>query len=330
MTKWILSKFEDNDDNKENEHPNIAQKRYTKRLMKSEMMAESRKKRRVSIDSFIHDNTVMLDRIRTTSICTPAGELPLPKRENAILTEDAIAIAIRVVLILEKEKAEHHVVSTTGVIEQASEYLGIGQTKLRELFKTYSAMQGKVLPLSAKQQGPRELRGRLRNEWFGPLRDEISRIRLVVGKPVELPDLLKWFRETHQMVVKRKELYYALKRMGFVFGRTKKLTLLRESERITHLRRQYLQRRVLQDEEIRQRKMSMVDHSEGVEGPNQRILCYLYLDESYCNRNHTRGFTWYHPTDAYGSACNLPSGKGERLVMLTGISAGINVDIWSI
>ena len=36
-------------------------------------------------------------------------------------------------------------------------------------------------------------------------------------------------------------------------------------------------------------------------------------------RNHSLGFTWWHPNDPYGSSCDMPSGKGERIVMLTGI-----------
>jgi len=36
-------------------------------------------------------------------------------------------------------------------------------------------------------------------------------------------------------------------------------------------------------------------------------------------RNHSLGYTWWHPDDKYGSACNIPSGKGERIVMLTAI-----------
>jgi hypothetical protein len=30
--------------------------------------------------------------------------------------------------------------------------------------------------------------------------------------------------------------------------------------------------------------------------------------------------TWYHEDDEYGSAGNIPSGKGERLVLLTAIT----------
>lgn len=38
-------------------------------------------------------------------------------------------------------------------------------------------------------------------------------------------------------------------------------------------------------------------------------------------RNHSRGETWYHPDDEYGCAYNFPSGKGERLVIFTDITA---------
>ena len=49
-------------------------------------------------------------------------------------------------------------------------------------------------------------------------------------------------------------------------------------------------------------------------------LMFLFLDESYVNRNHSLGSTWYHPDDIEGAAVCMSSGKGERLVLLTAIT----------
>ena len=54
-------------------------------------------------------------------------------------------------------------------------------------------------------------------------------------------------------------------------------------------------------------------------------MAFVYLDESYVNKNHCLGRTWYHKDDPYGGAGVLPSGKGERLVMLTAITEEIGM-----
>jgi hypothetical protein len=194
-------------------------------------MSEARKRRYSTITDFVSSNTGIADRTRGSATIQVTPTLPIPERVNHILSEDAIALAVRVILKLTAEKEAGHVVGTSGVIERANDYLGIGETKLKELRKTYIAVRGRVLPPSYIQREPREMRGRISNDWFGRIREEISRIRLTVGKPVEIPDILKWFHDTHNMIVTRKEVYYALKKMGFLFGKTKKLILRRESDR---------------------------------------------------------------------------------------------------
>ena len=45
-----------------------------------------------------------------------------------------------------------------------------------------------------------------------------------------------------------------------------------------------------------------------------KFLRFVYLDESYVNKNHSLGYTWYDPNDEVGAAVFMKSGKGERLV----------------
>ena len=54
-------------------------------------------------------------------------------------------------------------------------------------------------------------------------------------------------------------------------------------------------------------------------------MAFVYLDESYVNKNHCLGQTWYHEEDLYGGAGVLPSGKGECLVLLTAITEEIGM-----
>ena len=141
------------------------------------------------------------------------------------------------------------------------------------------------------------------------------------GHACEIPDLVKWFREEHNLIVTRHELRYRLKKMGFIFGKMKKICLRKEGPRIRAKRRIYLMERELYDAKIAINKKKRRDWINTRHcGPVEPELIYIYLDESYVNRNHCLGNTWYHPDDKYGSAANIPSGKGERLVFLTAIT----------
>lgn len=309
---------------KENVNPNKPLTRHTillGRQRRLSVIAENKKKRKADIDEFIEKNTSIAMRIRHVFRNEVTPQLPTPVRSGRILSNEVISLAVRVVVKLSDEKDRGKTVSTNGVIERASDYLDIGPSKLRELRDMYVAVNGTALPMVQAASGPKKMRAKIGNEWFGPLREEISRVRMDVGKAVEIPHVIQWFRDVHQMTVTRIQVYHSLKKMGFLFGKTKKLLLRRESDRITALRREYLKSRLSHDAIIAKRRLGFVNHAEGIEGPNERQICYLYLDESYVNRNHCRGETWYHPEDQYGCACNLPSGKGERLVMLTGITA---------
>ena len=305
------------DCNKENSTPNAPRTRYTvvtEQRKKLSASLEKRKRHITEMETFIENNSSIAMRTRFTNDNVELPNIPIPERLTHILSDDMISTAIRLIMKLTDEKANSSTISTKGVIERAADYLDVSETKLRELRDQYFAVRGNAMPFKSEVRScPIRLNGKIRKEWFGPLREEISRIRLTVGKAVEIPHIIQWFRDSQNMTVTRCEVYYALKKMGFLFGKTKKLLLRRESDRITALRRKYLKTRIIHDGIIDKRKKSFVDHADGVRGPNQREFCYLYLDESYVNRNHCRGETWFHPEDQYGCACNLPSGKVERL-----------------
>lgn len=128
------------------------------------------------------------------------------------------------------------------------------------------------------------------------------------------------------MNVTRHELRYFLLKMGFKFGRMKELCLRKENEQNSRKRGIYLKRRAEWMHAIEERKREIAEWDREMEvghhqiRPRPRELLFLYLNESYVNKNHSIGMTWYHEDDDIGSAVNMPSGKGERLVLLTAIT----------
>ena len=274
--KNVLDNLFDDCD-KENLTPNAPRTRYTvvsEQRKKLSASLEKRKRHITDMETFVENNSSIAMRTRFTNDNVELPYIPIPERSTHILSDEMTSTAIRVIMKLTNEKANSSSISTKGVIERAADYLDVGETKLRELRDQYFAVRGNAMPFRSELRNrPLRLNGKIGTKWFGPLREEISRVRMSVGKAVEIPHIRQWFRDSHDMTVTRSEVYYAQKKMGFLFGKTKKLLLRRESDRITALRRKYLKTRIRHDEIIDERKKGFVDHANGVQGPNQRELC---------------------------------------------------------
>jgi len=210
-----------------------------------------------------------------------AIETPMSIRSLIVANQDLPKRLDRIGELM-KEKELDIVISTNDVFGRAETYLDIGHSKLRELWSDYVAVGGKVLPPSYRNCFQKERLRRIGKEWFGPIREEIFRIRMEEGRAVEVPTLIKWFNETHQIIVNQRDLSYRLKKMGFLFGKMRKLCLRREADDVTLKRRLYLKkriefylgRRIIREEWIENRSI----------GPVNREIIYIYLDESYVNR----------------------------------------------
>ena len=217
----------------------------------------------------------------------------LPKRLDRILSKETVAVAIRVIGELMKEKELDFVVSTNDVFGRAETYLGIGHSKLRELWSDYVAVGGKVLPPSYRNCFQKERLRRIGKEWFGPIREEIFRIRMEEGRAVEVPTLVKWFNETHQMIVNQRDLSYRLKKMGFLFGKMRKLCLRREADDVTLKRRLYLKKRIelndVIEERIKMRKEWIENRSIGT--VNREIIRKYGTAEATSGKMQD-AFTW--------------------------------------
>jgi hypothetical protein len=167
-----------------------------------------------------------------------------PKRDMYVLSGTIIGIVIRVLWFLHYEQITQ-TVSTTYIFKRCSEYLDIGQTKLRQLWDDWIAVKGKELPLSHVHAMRKERIHVLGSEWCGTLRMEIMEMRMnKSGHAVEIPDILKMLREKYNIYITKGMLRYRLKKMGFLFGKVRKYCLCREGENVTHKRRVYLSKRM--------------------------------------------------------------------------------------
>ena len=251
-------------------------------------------------------------------------ELNPPKRGPGAWEAETIRLCLHIMHALKAERKEAAMVSTADPFARAVTYAGVSETTLRETWRRYEALRAVPPPLqNSRGFAARTHVGGVTKADMPLLRAEVQRMRLEDGHAVEVPDIQKWFVRVRGKHVPRRTLYYNLKRLGFVFGKTHKLCVHKESPRVTELRRQYLRNRMEWDKRIEARLAEAEHLAEGdevVEGPRQRRLVYVYLDESYVNRNHSRGYTWYNEDDVTGAAVHAASGKGERLVMLTGIT----------
>jgi len=247
-------------------------------------------------------------RAQDTAEAPPVGG-PLV-RPHGPYTQEEIRAAMHVATVLHEEKAGGRTVSTANPLERAARYTGFGETKLRDLWVVWKGLRGEKLPPVMHDYSKPHLCGAVPRSLFPELRQAIRDMRINRGHGVEVPDVQKWLKETHNLVISRNALRHSMHRMGFVFGRLKKYTLRREAADIVAKRKAYIKALYELEEERQQRLQD-----------GKKPLVFVYLDESYVNRNHSLGMTWYHPDDDEGNAVALPRGKGERLVMLTAITS---------
>jgi len=201
---------------------------------------------------------------------------PCPERQGQNLSQDQIDTAIRLIYKMREEgQAE--------VMERASSYLDISDKTLYILWRTF--LKTGVVPHSLRGQ-KRKIRMKLvSTEWVRPIQEEMERIRLQEGRAVEVPDILKWLQDTHEITISACQLRYRLSKMGFVFSKGQKLTLKKEDPRIRRLRQEYLKRRHEYDKIINENnERYYLLRQEGLPLDGMKEIVYIYLDESYVNR----------------------------------------------
>jgi transposase len=141
---------------------------------------------------------------------------------------------------------------------------------------------------------------RLSDELVPSIREYI-RVMNQNGQHVSVPHLRSWLLEAYQIEVSRTTLWESLKRMGFVYGKGKRRSALKERDYVILARRKYLRKK-------RDNRQS--------DGSLKRPE--VYLDETFINQNISTDTTWYLESD--GSWVNKPLGKGPRLIIVHAIT----------
>ena len=95
--------------------------------------------------------------------------------------------------------------------------------------------------------------------------------------------------------------------MGFVYGKSRRKSALKERDDVLVARRAYLRT-----------KIANRDPHGGT------IRAEVYFDESYVNVNHSSERTWYFMQE--GPWVQKPSGKGPRLILVHAMTVGGWVD----
>jgi len=184
-------------------------------------------------------------------------------------------------------------------IQQTARGLGIGEATVRRIMAEYNKNEQRVptdLPIA-----------RGRPEYMIP-----NDVQPVVRQYIRAQNLkgqhvsIELVREHLASIKPEYEfptttLWRALSRWGFTYGTGKRRSALKERDYVILARRRYL----------RQKRLNR-------KPDGTFIRPEVYLDETFVNRNHSNQFTWYFDED--GPEVNKPTGKGERLIVVNGVT----------
>jgi len=203
--------------------------------------------------------------------------IPIVRRQGHELSQDQIDSAIRALQIMKHE-------GQLDVVSKVSKLLDIHPNTLYTLWAEFK--RTKVVPKSSRSNKRAVRMKFVGMKFFELIRIEVERMRLVHKRCVELPDIQRWLLDKHGISIGRDRLRFRMRKMGFMFSKTKKLTMKKEDARIRKLRLDYLKRRHEYDkliEENNDRRNLLMERGLPVP-PDLREIVYIYLDESYVNR----------------------------------------------
>jgi transposase len=219
----------------------------------------------------------------------PQGK-PVDLRERQLI--------VRLKEHFDEEKFQGPFVSTMDPAGRVAKAFGLGKRVVKEIVGNYH-QTGEVTAPQLESRGRPSYRIQPALETV--IRREV-RQRNREGSHVSLASLSNWL-DNHYEKVPIATLGRALVRMGFVFGRARRKSALRERDDVLIARRTYLRA-----------KLANRDAEGGTIRPE------VYLDESYVNVNHSSERTWYFVEE--GPWVQKPSGKGPRLILVHAMTAG--------
>ena len=218
----------------------------------------------------------------------PQGKaIELPERE----------LIVRLKEHFDEERFRGPFVSTEDPAGRVAKALGLGKRAVKEIISNYHQTGTLAAPdVASKGKPPYRVQPALETV----IRHEIRR-RNREGSHVSLSSLSNWLDQHYERIPKA-TLGRTLGRIGFVFGKSRRKSALRERDDVLIARRTYLRA-----------KLANRDSRGGSIRPE------VYLDESYVNVNHSSERTWYFAEE--GPWVRKPSGKGPRLILVHAITA---------
>lgn len=204
-----------------------------------------------------------------------------------------IIMVVRVIFICSTPALWEEMCTHTGV-DMAAFLLGISKSAAYEYYNHFK-QTGQILGKGETREHVQAIS----REEAPKLREYVHELRTKKQHAVELPDIQKWLAKTFNKTISPSRLWHSLKKLGFVFGRTRKFTIRKELP-------EYMQK--------------VLGYLDAKDKYTAEEYVFVYLDESYVNKNHRREYTWYHKDDEIGSGVGGPAGRGERLIILTGIT----------
>lgn len=196
------------------------------------------------------------------------------------------------------ERKSGKFVSTKDPSGRTAAALGIGVTTVKRIMARYKQNGEKVITRTSQSPG-RPLSNNAKNAQ--PLVRKFIRSCNLEGKYVSIEGVRKFLEVEHGIVVPKKTLWRSLNRWGFTHGEGRKRSGLKEQEHVILARRKYLRE-----------KRANRNFDGSLKRPE------VYLDETYINKNYSKGSTWYLEED--GPWVNKPSGVGPRLIIVHAIT----------
>ena len=189
-------------------------------------------------------------------------------------------------------------VSTKDSIGRVARSLNIGRRTVENILSDYNKNNQELIELPPKTRGKPPLK--VSGDLIFHIRHHIRSVNMQ-GEHISVRNLRAWLLQELSTDIPIMTLWRTLVRIGFTYGKNKRRSTLKEQDYVISARRKYLREKI---------------SNRNDQGTSKRPE--VYLDETYLNKNHSSGNTWFLNED--GPWVNKPSGKGPRLIIVHAIT----------
>lgn len=214
------------------------------------------------------------------------------------LSAEMIELVVYLKNHYDEERKAGKSISTKDPMSRTAKSLGLSVVTVKRIMSRYAKSGGKVIVHIKQHSGrpPSRICPTIQ-----PIVRQFIRAENLLGKRVSIERLSKFLISEHDIDIPKMTLWRALNRWGFTHGEGRRRNSLKEHNRVILARRDYLRAKLA---------------NRNFDGTLKRPE--VYLDETYVNKNHSCGFTWYFDED--GPSVNKPSGVGPRLILVHAIT----------